>query len=99
MSTAEMPTFGGSKTLHGSNSGFTKHQYLGERPCDPCYQAKAKYDARRKSATEQVRRSRDSSLAQRKAYSRLAHMYPTLYSEFYAEEKARIVEEREVSGS
>ena len=65
----------------------------GERPCDPCYQAKAAYDARRRSAPEQVRKSRDHAKAQHRAYTRLAQMHPTLYRALYAEEKDRIARE------
>lgn len=86
-------TFPGSRTRHGTQSGWSKHQSLGERPCDPCYQAKQEYDARRRSAPEQTRRNRAAARAQQRAYSRLAHMYPALYAALYAEEKARIAAE------
>jgi len=85
-------TFSGSKTRHGTNSGWSRHQTLGERPCDPCYAAKQEYDQRRRLAPERVLQSRAAAAAQMRAYRRLAHMHPAMYAALYAEEKQRLAE-------
>ena len=82
-------TFAGSRTRHGTNSGWRRHQILGERPCDACFRAKAEYDKLRRDIPEKALRNRQAAEAQRFALSRLSHMYPTTYALLYAEELDR----------
>lgn len=76
-------TFPGSRIRHGTHSGWTRHIRDGERPCDPCYAAKAQYDRRRRSAPEVIRASRLRARAQHRAYQALAHKYPDEYAALY----------------
>lgn len=75
---------------HGTTPGWKRHQRHGERPCDACYAAKQAYDARQRAAPDKTRRNRLHAAAQSRAYTRLAHMYPAIYADLYAEEKARL---------
>lgn len=68
---------------HGTQSGWALHKELGEQPCDPCYQAKAAYDQRRKTAPGEVAASRLRARAQRRAHQTLAQLNPTLYRALY----------------
>lgn len=79
---------------HGTHSGWSLHQRLGERPCDACLRAKQAYDARWRAAPERQRRNRASAKAQRLAYAELAHMFPELYRRLYDEYRTQIDEER-----
>jgi hypothetical protein len=81
-------TFAGSHVRHGTHSGWSKHQDLGERPCDPCWRAKSDYDKRRKNTPLVKLKNRAHARAQQKAYQRLAHKYNKLYRQYYVEEKA-----------
>ena len=75
---------------HGTQSGWRLHTALGERPCDPCYQAKSAYDKRRREAPKNVQMSRIRARAQSRAESALRQrnpgLYKTLYDGFLAEE-------------
>lgn len=81
----------------GTAAGYTAHQNRSEKPCDACVRAKAEYDHRWRAAPEQQRRSRLNALAQRKAYSTLAHRYPDEYAALYAQFKAAAFAESEAS--
>lgn len=56
---------------------------LKERPCDPCYQAKADYDKRRLADPDKARKNRAMSRAQSRAYSELAFRHKAEYQELY----------------
>lgn len=71
---------------HGTHAGWAAHQRSGERPCDPCWQAKSEYDKRRREAPEYVRRGRLAAKAQGRALRRLKNMHPAIYQALYAEE-------------
>jgi hypothetical protein len=89
--------FEGHKVRHGTASGWRLHQELGhDRPCDPCYRAKAAYDARRRSAPLETQRNRAHAAAQHRAHKRLVHMFPELYKKFYDEEKRQVFAERDL---
>lgn len=90
---APTDTFAGSRVRHGTHSGWRLHQKRGERPCDPCYRAKADYNRRRRSAPDLVRAARRAARAQRLAYKELAHRYPAEYAALYAEHKAAPADE------
>lgn len=77
----------------GTPSGWNRHRLDGEKPCDACARAKREYDKQWRSAPDRVRKSRLNARAQRKAYGRLSRLYPEDYAKFYAEEKARLIEE------
>lgn len=79
--------FPGSKTRHGTTSGFTKHQYRGEEPCEPCRQAKAAYDYRRLSGRRSANKNRMFAKAQKNALRRLKNAHPQEYKALYEEEK------------
>ena len=74
----------------GSHSGWAAHQRRGEKPCDACVRAKAEYDKRWRSATEQQRKARLASKAQRKALSRLTKLHPDEYRVLYVAAKAEL---------
>lgn len=78
---------------HGTQSGWRLHQHLGERPCDPCYRAKAAYDAERKSQPAETIKSRISAAAQRRALTELSHRHKAEYDELYVELKRQAFEE------
>lgn len=78
---------------HGTASGFAAHQRAGERPCDPCYRAKQKYDQRYRSAPDRTRRSRLSARAQQQATSELARRYPDEYRQLYLKFKQDLTSE------
>lgn len=75
--------FPDSKVRHGTPSGFTKHQNLGERPCDACYQSKAEYDARRKDQPAERKRSRDHARAQGRATTVIRARHTEEYRALY----------------
>lgn len=82
-------------TRHGTTSGFSRHQVLGEDPCPACKAKKSEYDARRMSAGEPQRKNRDSARAQQRALRRLKNAHPQEYGNYYLEEKAKIEAEHE----
>jgi hypothetical protein len=82
---------GSSRTRHGTPSGWSKHMKDGERPCDPCYRAKAEYDHGRRAIPEQTLRSRQAAKAQQMALRRLKDMHPAIYAALYAEAKAAVM--------
>lgn len=90
----EMPELGkqfdGSRTRHGTHSGWAKHQKLAEEPCESCRKAKAAYDYRRLSATEQRRKNRLSATAQSRARAELARRHPDEYRTIYEAEKREL---------
>lgn len=67
----------------GTTSGWSKHQDLGEKPCEACRKAKSEYDARRRNQPEQLLRSRIRAKAQFIAYQTLQHKYPKEYRDAY----------------
>lgn len=86
-------TFPGSKTRHGTNSGWAKHVKAGERPCVPCYAAKQEYDRRRRAAGPTQVKSRQNARAQFRAYQALVREHPERYRELYAEAKSQVLAE------
>ena len=46
-----MATWQTTSVPHGTQSGWRLHIDLGERSCDPCYNAKSEYDHKRKAAS------------------------------------------------
>ena len=89
------PTFQGSRTRHGTNSGWRKHQSLGETPCDACWKAKSDYDKRRLQATDQQIKNRKYAKAQNRALMKLKDLYPDAYRDFYEEAKAELMKEEQ----
>ena len=79
-------TFPGSKSRHGTQSGYRKHQSLGETPCDACRRAKAVYDQRRRSSPKHAVSNRARAAAQGRARGRLKNMHPTEYRALYLDE-------------
>lgn len=69
----------------GTASGYSGHQTRGEKPCDACVRAKARYDARRNAAPERVRKNRLYAKAQGLANLRLRHRHLGEYRELYEE--------------
>lgn len=84
-----------TKTRHGTHSGWRLHQALGQRPCTPCYNAKAEYDRRRLSAPEYVRKNRLSAKAQSKAYQVLKRLYPEEYRILFEGFRDQLIREEE----
>lgn len=85
--------FPGSKTRHGTHSGWSKHKQRGEKPCDSCTRAKEVYDARWLSASDNTKRNRLYAKAQIRAYQSLARKYPEEYQKAYEAERDRLLEE------
>lgn len=77
----------------GTNSGYARHQVLGEKPCDACCRAKSAYDKRWRSAPKRTQQSRLAAKAQSVALQRLRLAHREEYDALYAEEKARRFEE------
>lgn len=90
-------TFKGSKVRHGTESGWRKHQELGERQCTPCYQAKAAADKRRRGTPRATLISRARSRAQQRALLMLARQFPArfkiLYRSYLREEYSYLEEQ------
>lgn len=87
-------TFPNSVTRHGTNSGWRKHQTLGEAPCDACRSAKTEYDKSRLEEPSAKARNRAHAVAQGRAYTRLAAKYREDYQHLYQEAKEEVFEER-----
>jgi hypothetical protein len=68
------------------------------KACDACAAAKSQYDKRWRDASGRRRKDRLCSVAQSRAYSRLAAKYAQEYQAFYIEEKARLFSELEAMG-
>lgn len=83
--------FPGSKTRHGTLSGWRKHQTEGdERPCDPCYFAKQEYDARLRTSTPRQIKQRQAARAQQRALQALARLHAEEYQALYAQARADV---------
>lgn len=78
---------------HGTISGHKKHLLNGERPCDPCYRAKAAYDKRRRQIPHQLHMSRLRARAQSHAESALTRKYHEEYRRLYDAALAALVED------
>ena len=78
---------------HGTPTGYSQHQTLGEQPCPACTAAKSEYDKRRRSAPDQVIKNRMHARAQHAAQRRLVQAHPAIYAALYAEEKDRLARE------
>jgi hypothetical protein len=89
----EQATFAGSTVRHGTTSGWRRHQTLGQRPCDPCYQAKQAYDHRYATAGDTQRKRRLGAKAQSLALQRLKAQYPGEYRAYYEEAKRQLEKE------
>lgn len=88
-----MRDWSGTKTRHGTPSGWTFHKSLDEDPCDACYRAKQEYDRRYRLAPEKIRTSRIAARAQRKAEREIVAKYPEEYRELYLKYKKQFTEE------
>lgn len=77
---------------HGTLSGARRHVEAGEEPCDACRAAKAEYDERYRSGTDQQTRNRLHAQAQSRARTALAKRYPEEYRSLYAAFKAELFE-------
>lgn len=77
----------------GSISGYSAHQERGERACDACAAAKARYDAELLSVPENKLRNRLHAKAQSRAYRALYHKYRDEYDEIYATERDKLYAE------
>lgn len=78
------------KTRHGTNSGYSTHQHLNERPCDPCFNAKKAYVARRYADPERLKRRQFTSRAQGVATTKLRAMFPEIYQALYTAAKEEL---------
>ena len=67
---------------------------LNERPCDPCYAAKAKYDKRRKTAPYHAVMNRLHATAQARTNTVMRRRHQKEYREVYAQAKADLLIER-----
>jgi hypothetical protein len=72
----------------GTPSGHSRHQRHGEKPCNACALAKARYDARWRSAEARTQRSRINAQAQKRALLTLSWRYPDEYRQLYESIKA-----------
>ena len=91
-------SFAGSKTRHGTPSGFSKHQKLKEAPCEACRAAKAEYDARLRAADSKTLASRRAAKAQGRALQALRTRYPLEYRELYEQAKRLLAAEDRTVG-
>jgi ribosomal protein L15 len=89
--------FPGSLSRHGTETGFTRHQKLGEDPCELCRIAKHQADARRKEVPEKVLRGRLAAKAQARAQVALARKYREEYHALYDSELDRILAEHDLT--
>jgi hypothetical protein len=85
MMTDELPTFEGSRVRHGTVSGYAIHEKRKERPCDPCYFARQKYDHDLAAQPPKVVANRARAAIQRKALKALVHRHLEEYNELYRE--------------
>ena len=86
-------TWENTTVRHGTQSGWWLHRKLKERPCDPCYNAKAEYDRNIKSAPNRVIMSRLAARAQAMSNKQLRHNHPAEYKALYAANKERLLAE------
>lgn len=87
-------TWANTSVRHGTQSGWRLHFTLKERPCDPCYNAKATYDRERKTKTYFVMMNRLSARAQSMAYTQMRHNHPEEYKDLYTANRQRLLIER-----
>jgi hypothetical protein len=83
--------FPDSTVRHGSYSGWSLHQKLGQDPCDACYRAKSEYDKRRRAVPRRVQMNRMHAAAQGLAERDLRRAHPQEYAELYEHHKAEIL--------
>lgn len=74
---------------HGTYSGYQLHNRKGERPCDPCREARNAYCRERRKDPAVVERETADRNARYRALSRLAVEFPARYRQLLAEERAR----------
>ena len=75
----------------GTYAGYQAHIRMSEEPCDRCREANADYNRERRRSSAAVRqREMQLDIARRRAWKRLADMYPAQYHGLYEEETARI---------
>ena len=84
-------TWANSTVRHGTQSGWRLHLNLNERPCDPCYAAKAEYDRDRRSVSGHVLISRLSARAQSMTNTQLRHNHPVEYKALYDANKKQLL--------
>lgn len=77
-------TFYGSKTRHGTTSGYSKHGLMGEDACEMCRIAQVQYNARRLASPEGVLRNRLRAKAQSAALRDLRKKHEEEYRVLYA---------------
>ena len=82
---------------HGTHSGWAAHQRAGERPCDPCWQAKREYDQRRLASSDAKRQNRLRAKAQNRARTILTQRYFDEYRELYVAALEEVYREEEMS--
>lgn len=85
----------GSTRRCGTISGWQGHHDHGEKPCDACAAAKARYDARRMGTPVNTMKNRLSARAQGKASVALRALHKAEYDELFAQAKAQIYREYE----
>ena len=75
--------FLGSGVRHGTANGYSKHQALGESPCEMCRIAKHEYDTRNRAIPEKTKRNRLRARAQSRANTELRRRYPDEWKLIY----------------
>jgi len=83
----------GVNARHGTTSGFSRHQEMGEEPCESCRAAKAYYDWEWLQAPDKVRRNRLFAKAQARATTELRRAHPEEYAEAYQRHRAALLAE------
>ena len=77
--------FPGSRVRHGTPSGFSRHYDAGEEPCEACCSAKAEYDKKWRSSSDQTKKNRLRAKAQALALAALRRRHPAEYDALYDE--------------
>lgn len=73
----------------GTYAGYQAHKRCEEQACGPCKAAAAAYMRQHRARPEVAEKEKARREARRRALSRLARVYPTMYRAFYEEELAR----------
>lgn len=86
----EPVSWASTSVRHGTPSGWSLHQRLGERPCDPCYRAKADYDTRQRALPAKIARDRQHAKAQAVATTWLRQAHPAEWADLYTAAKEQV---------
>lgn len=78
------------RTHHGTPTGFSRHQELGQVPCDLCKAAKARYDARRVQREETKARKKVLSQARARALEELRRRHPQEFGNILLAEQEKL---------